>query len=173
MSEKSSCAVSFGTVQITNFDFADETVIFAVTTEVLSGALDSLIEEAELHRLEVPCIKTKVKVIGEKSISLSGENVEMTQTFTFLGSVIHKSTSCDLDVNLRLGGRTWSAMNSPDEGVWCCRYSCNRTNVRVIRSLVLPVLLCSCDTWTLTGELRGKFGTMSLRGILGYLWHVY
>ena len=42
------------------------------------------------------------------------------QTFTYLGSVIHSSTSCKLDVNRRLG-RAWSAMNSPDEGVWSCR----------------------------------------------------
>ena len=34
----------------------------------------------------------------------------------------------------------------------------------------------SCETWTLTGELRRRmnsFGTMSLRRILGYRWHDY
>ena len=51
---------------------------------------------------------------------------------------------------------------------------CRKTRVRVFRSLVLPVLLYSCETWTLTGELRKRlnsFGTMSLRRILGYRWH--
>ena len=58
--------------------------------------------------------------------------------------------------------------------VWRCRYLCKRTRVRVFRSLVLPVLLYSCETWTVTGELRRRlnsFGTMSLRRILGYRWH--
>ena len=39
-----------------------------------------------------------------------------------------------------------------------------------------PGLLYSCETWTLTGELRRRlnsFGTMSLRRIFGYRWHDY
>ena len=39
VSEKSACGVPFGKVRIT--DFMDDAVIFAETTEVLAGALDS------------------------------------------------------------------------------------------------------------------------------------
>ena len=45
--EKSGCGVSFGPVQITHLNFADDAVIFAETIEVLAGALKSLSEEAE------------------------------------------------------------------------------------------------------------------------------
>ena len=41
-----------------------------------------------------------------------------------------------------------------------------------LRSLVLY----SCRTWSLTGELKRRlkpFGTISLRRILGYRWHDY
>ena len=41
------------------------------------------------------------------------------------------------------------------------------------RSLVLPVLLYGCETWTLTRDLRQRlnnFGTRSLRRILGSHW---
>ena len=58
-----------------------------------------------------------------------------------------------------------------DKGVWRCRYVCERTKIRVFRSLGLPVLLYSCETWIPTGEIRRRlnsFGTVSLRGILGY-----
>ena len=64
-------------------------------------------------------------------------------------------------------------MDSLDNGVWRCRYLCGRTKVRVFRSLVLPVLLYGCKTWTLTKDLRWRlnsFGTRSLRRILGYCW---
>ena len=40
-------------------------------------------------------------------------------------------------------------------------------------SLVLPVLLYGCETWTLTKDLRWRlnfFGTRFLRRILGYFW---
>ena len=61
MSERSDCGVSFGTVRITDLDFADDAVIFAETTEVLAEALDSLNEEAEPLGLRVSWIKTKVQ----------------------------------------------------------------------------------------------------------------
>ena len=64
-------------------------------------------------------------------------------------------------------------MDSLDNGVWHCRYLCGRTKVRVFRSLLLPVLLYGCETWTLTKDLRWRlnsFGTRSLRRILGYRW---
>ena len=45
--------------------------------------------------------------------------------------------------------------------------------VQVFKSLVLPVLLYRCETWSLTKDLRWRlnsFGTRSLRRILGYHW---
>ena len=48
-----------------------------------------------------------------------------------------------------------------------------RTKVRGFRSLVLPVFLYGCETWTLTRDLRRRLnyvGTRSLRRILGYRW---
>ena len=62
------------------------------------------------------------------------------------------------------------------QSVWCCRYLCKMIKGLVIHSLVLPVLLYSCETWTLTGELRRRlnsFCTMSLRRIFGYRLHDY
>ena len=77
--------------------------IFAETTEVLEGALDTLREEAEPLALRVSWIKTEVQAFGDildatvESFSLSGENVDVTQTSTYLGSVIHSSSSCKLE----------------------------------------------------------------------------
>ena len=64
-------------------------------TEVPAEALDSLSVEAEPLGLRVSWIKTKVKAFVDildatvESIPVNGENVEVTQTFTYLGSVIH------------------------------------------------------------------------------------
>ena len=43
----------------------------------------------------------------------------------------------------------------------------------MFRSLVLPVLLYGCETWTLTRDMRWRldsFGARSLQRILGYCW---
>ena len=48
-----------------------------------------------------------------------------------------------------------------------------RMKVRVFGSLVLPVLLYGCETWTLAMDLRRRlnyFGARSLRRILGCRW---
>ena len=131
MSENSGCVVSFATVWITYLDFADA-LKFAETTDILAKALESLREEAKLLVLRVCWIKTKMQAFGDmqeattESVSVGGENAELIQTFTYIGSVIHSSTSCGLEVNRRLG-RARSAMTSLDEVVWHCRYLCERT----------------------------------------------
>ena len=96
----------------------------------------------------------------------------VVERFTYLGNDIHVSADCESEVTRRLG-RAWGVMDSLDNGAWRCRYLCGRTKVRVFRSLVLPVLLYGCDTWTLTRDLiwrRNSFGTRSLLRILGYRW---
>ena len=53
MSERSSCGAPFGYVKISEFDFADDVVIFAETLEILLGALEVLNEDLELLGLRV------------------------------------------------------------------------------------------------------------------------
>ena len=99
MSEKSGCGVSIETVRFTDPDFADEAFVYAETTEV--GAVDSLSEEEKPHLLRVSWIKTMVQSFDDildetvESIPVNGGNVKVTQTFPYLGSVIHSSTSCE------------------------------------------------------------------------------
>ena len=58
--------------------------------------------------------------------------------------------------------------------IWRCRYLCRRTKIRVFKSLVLPVLLYGCETWTLNSDLKRRidaFGNKCLRRIMGYRWN--
>ena len=86
------------------------------------------------------------------SAPVCGEDVKVTERFTYLGSDIHVSAGCETEVN-RCLSQAWRVMDLLDHGVWHCRYL-RRTNVRVFRSLVLTVLLYGCETWTLTRDLR-------------------
>ena len=128
--------------------------------------------------LWVSWVKTNIRAFNDildaaiLSVPVCGEDVEVFQRFTYLGSDIHVSAGCEPEVNRRLG-RAWGVMDSLDHGVWRCRYLCRRMKVQFFRSLVLPVLLDRCDTWTLTRDLRWRlnsFGTRSLRRILSYCW---
>ena len=133
-----------------------------------------LIEESELLRLRVSWVNTKIQAFNDildaaiLSVPVCGEDVEVTERFTYLGSDIHVSAGCEPEVNRRLG-RACGVMDSLDHGVWRCQYLWRATKVRVFRSLVLPVLLYRCETWTLTRDLRWSLNslTRSLRRILG------
>ena len=48
---------------------------------------------------------------------VSGEDVEVTERFTYLGSDIDVSAGCEPEVN-RCLGRAWGVMDSLDHGVW-------------------------------------------------------
>ena len=174
----SGCGVSFGEIRITDLDFADDAVIFAETLDVLIMALETLSEEAEPLGLRVSWIKTKIQDFGSildaamKSCRVEGEKVEIVEKFTYLGSVVHSSTSCEAEVARRLG-LAYGAMNSLKKAVWQSRYLSRKTKVRIFGSLVMPVLLYSCEAWTLTGELKRRLNTFvcnSLRRIFGIRW---
>ena len=106
--ERSSCGVSFGNVKISDLDFADDAVIFAETLEILLGALEVLNDESELLGLRVSWVKIKIQAFSDVlnaailSVPVCGEDVEVTERFTDLGSDIHVSAGCEQEVNIRL-----------------------------------------------------------------------
>ena len=134
MSERSSCGASFGNVTISDLDFTDDAVIFVETLDILLGALEVLNVESEPLGLWVSWVKTKIQAFNDildaavLSVPVCGENVEVTERFTYLRSDIHVSAGCEPEVNRRLG-RAWGVMDSLDNGVWRCRYLCGRTKV--------------------------------------------
>ena len=112
MSERLSCRASFGNVKISDLDFVDDAVIFAKTLDILLGALEVLNGESEPLGLWVSSVKTKIQAFNDildaaiLSVPVCGEDVEVTQRFTYLGSNIHVSAGCEPEVNRRLG-RAW------------------------------------------------------------------
>ena len=134
MSERSSCGASFGNVKIYDLDFADDAVIFTETLDILLGALEVLNNESEPLGLRVSWVKTKIQAFSDildaaiLSVPVCGEDVEVTERFTYLSSDIHVSICCEPEVNRHLG-RAWGVMDSLDNGVWHCRYLCGMTKV--------------------------------------------
>ena len=108
MSERSSCGASFRNVKISDLDFADDAVIFA-ETRYLFRALKVLNEESEPLGLQVSWVKTKIQAFNDildadiLSVPVCGEDVEVTERFTYLGGDIRVSAGCESEVNRHLG----------------------------------------------------------------------
>ena len=179
VADRSLCGASVGNTKVSDLDFADDAVLLAESLDVLVMALEVLDEEAKPLGLKVSWTKTKVQAFGGllddtvQSVHACGEDIEVLESFTYLGSVVHNNGGSSQDVTRRIG-LAQGVMNSLNTSIWRCRYLCRRTKIRVFKSLVLPVLLYGCETWTLTRDLERRldvFGTMSLRRIMGYRWY--
>ena len=110
MSERSSCSELFGNVKISDFDFADNGVIFAETLDILLGALQVMNDESEPLGLRVSSVKTKIQAFNDildaaiLSVPVCGEVVEVQRDviITVLRSQreresdIHVSTGCEV-----------------------------------------------------------------------------
>ena len=179
--DQSHCGASVGNTTVTDLVFADDAVILAESLEVLVLALETLHEETKPLGLQVSWTKTKVQVFGGlldetvQSVHACGEDIEILESFTYLGSVVHNSGGSRHEV-LRRIGLAHGVMDSLNMSIWRCRYLCRRTKIRIFKSLVLPVLLYGCETWTLNSDLKRRidaFGNKCLRRIMGYRWYDY
>ena len=70
------------------------TLPFYLSLETLVAALEAFINEAKPLGLEVSWTKTKVQEFGDllepvQSVHACGEDIEVTESFTYLGSVVH------------------------------------------------------------------------------------
>ncbi len=100
------------------------------------------------------------------------EDIDILEDFTYLGNVVQNSGGSGHEVFRRIG-LAHAVMNSLDTSIWRCHYLCRRTKIRIFRSLVFPVLLYSCKTWKLTGDLERRIeaiGNKCLRRIMGCRW---
>ena len=95
MSKRSSCGESFRNVKISDLDFTDDAVVFVETLDILLGAIEVLNEESEPLGLRVCWVKTKILAFNDildaaiLFAPVCGEDVEVTERFTYLGSDIH------------------------------------------------------------------------------------
>ncbi|XP_069986213.1 uncharacterized protein [Penaeus vannamei] len=126
---------------------------------------------------------TKIQDFGDllgepvRFLRACSEETEVTESFTNLGSVVHNIELSDQEVSRRIGLAA-GAMNSLDKNIWRCRYLCRRTELRVFKALIMPVLLYGSETCTLSYNLKPHLDAIcnrSLCRIMEYYWrdHVF
>ena len=121
------CGVSVNKYKITDLVFIDDSVIFAESLEVLVMALETLQETVKPLGLQVSWSKTKFQVFEGlldetvQSIHVCDENIDILDSFTYLGSVVHNNSGSRQEV-LRWIGLAHGVMDSLSTSIWRCRY---------------------------------------------------
>ena len=118
---------------INNLRYADDITLMAESEEELKSLLMKVKEESERVGLKLNIQKMKIMASGSiTSRQIDGETVD---DFIFLGSKITADGDCSND--------------QPRKRIEKQRhYFANK--VRLVKAMVFPVVMCGCESWTIT-----------------------
>ena len=128
-----------------NLRYADDTTLMAESEEELKSLLMKVKEEREKAGLKLNIQKTKIVVSGPiTSWQIDGETVT---DFIFLGSKITADRDCSHKIkrHLLLGRKAMTNLGN----ILISRDITLSTKVRLVKTMVFPVVMCGCENWTI------------------------
>ena len=132
---------------IKNLRYVEDTTLMAESEEELKSLLMKVKEESEKVGLKLNIQKTKIMASGPIiSWEIDGETVETVPDFIFLGSKITADSDCSHEIKrcLLLGRKVMSNLDS----IFKSRDITLPTNVRLVKAMVFPVIICGRESWT-------------------------
>ena len=133
---------------ISNLRYANDTTLMAESKEELKSLLMKVKEESEKADLKLNIQKTKIMASGPTtSWQISGETMETVKEFIFLDSKITADGDCSHEIKrcLLLERKAMTNLDS----ILKNRDITLPTNVRLIKSMVFPVVMYGCESWTI------------------------
>ena len=164
--------VHIGGQVVNMLQYADDTTLITESVEDLKLLLIQVKSESGNHGLYLNLKKTKIMSNTDlETFNLEGENIEVVDSFIFLGSTIHKEGGCDLEIRRRLSlGR--AAMNKLSVLMKSHDISRN-TKIMLVNRLVFPTVLYGAESWTLKLKDRRRLNAFELwcwRRLLRISW---
>ena len=148
--DEAQAAIKFAGRNINNLRYADDTTLMAESEEELKRLLMKVREESEKVGLKLKIQKTKIMASGPiTSWEMDGETVETVETvsdFIFGGSKITADGDCSHEIkrHLLLGRKVMTNLNS----IFKSRDITLSTKVHLVKSMVFPVVMYGCESWT-------------------------
>ena len=131
---------------INNLRYADDTVLMAESEE-LNSLLMKVKEESERVGLKLNIQKTEIMASGSiTSWQIDRETVETVSDFILGGSKITADGDCSHEIKrCLLPGR--KVMTNLDS-IFKSRDITLPTKIRLVKSMVFPVVVSGCESWT-------------------------
>ena len=128
----------------------------AESGEELKNLLMKVKEETEKVRLKLNIQKTKIMASGTiTSWSVDGETVETVADFTFGGSKITADGDCSHEIKrcLLLGRQVMTNLDN----ILKSRDITLPTKVHLVKTMVFPVVIYGCESWTIKKAVADSF----------------
>ena len=116
--------------------------------ELLKSLLMNVKEESEKVGLKLNIQKNKIMASGTTTLwQIDGETIETVRDFIFLGSKItaHGDCSDEIQRHLLLGRKAMTKLHS----ILKSRDITLLTQVHLVKAMVFPVVMYSCESWTI------------------------
>ena len=139
--------IKIGRGNINNLRYVDTTLLVE-SEEELKNLLMKVKEESKRPGLKINIKKTKTMASSSiTSWQIEGERVEVVTDFLFLGSKIVADCECSHEIRrcLLLGRKAMVNLDS----VVKSRDITLLTKARIAKALVFPVVVYSCESWTI------------------------
>ena len=164
--------IKIGGRNINNLRYVDDTTLMSESEKEQNSLLMRVKEESEKAGLKLNIKKAKIITSGSiTSWQMEGEKVEAVTNFFFLGSKITEAHDCSHKIRRRLylGGKAMTNLDS----VLKIRDITLPTQVRIVKTMVFPVVTYSCESWTIKKAEHQRIDAFDLRcwrRLLRVLW---
>ena len=155
---------------------------YADNVNILGGSIHTLKENAEAlvaatrkTGLEVSADKTKYMVMSRDQnagrihcVAIDNSTFERVEEFKYLGTTLTNQNSIAEEIKSRL--KSGNACYHSVQNLLSPRLLSRNLKIKIYRTIILPVVLCGCETWSLTLREERKlrvFENMVLRRIFG------
>ena len=133
---------------VNNFRYGDDTTLMAESEEELKSHLMKVKEESEKAGLKLNIQKTKIMACGPiTSWQTDGETMETMTDFILEGCKITADGDCSHEIkrHLLLGRKAMTNLDS----ILKSRDTTLPTKVCLVKSMVFPVIMYGCASWTI------------------------
>ena len=145
--EEAQAGIKIAGRNINNLRYADDTTLLAESEEELKSLLMKVKEKGEKVGLKLS-IQTKIIASGPiTSWEIDGETVKTVSDFILGGSKITADGNCSHEIkrHLLLGRKVMTNLDS----ILKSRDITLPTKVHLVKSMVFPVVMYGCESWTI------------------------
>ena len=145
--EETQAGIKIAGRNINNLTYADDTTLMAESQEELKSLLMKVEEESEKVGLKLNIQRTKIMASSPiTSWEIDGETVETVSDFILGGSKITADGDCSHEIKRRLllGRKVMINLDSTFKR----RDITLLTKVRLVKTMVFPVVMYGCESWT-------------------------